>query len=383
MDYIEGETLEIRLDKAGNLPIEELLNIGIQLSTVLGYVHTRQPPIIFRDLKPANVMLTADEHLYLIDFGIARLFKPGKVKDTLILGSPGYAAPEQYGKAQTTASADIYSLGVMLHQLISGSDPSLNPFQFSPLQLGNQPGLALLESLIMQMVETSKDKRPSNMANVKQELQRIATKQTVRPTLTISSTPTTSQKTKEQWLEEGNILMNLTRYQEALTAFEQVIRLDPNLADAYNDKSYVLIILIRYHEGLDACEQAIRLNPNLAMVYNNKGWALNNLGRYQEALIACEQAISLDPNVAMSYSNKGGALNNLGRYQEALIACEQAIRLDPNIAMAYNHKGWALNSLGRYQKALIACEQAISLDPKLANAYINLNYALNSLGRYR
>src|SRR5258706_5378934 len=245
MDYIEGETLEIRLDKAGNLPIEELLNIGIQLSTVLGYVHTRQPPIIFRDLKPANVMLTADEHLYLIDFGIARLFKPGKVKDTLILGSPGYAAPEQYGKAQTTASADIYSLGVMLHQLISGSDPSLNPFQFSPLQLGNQPGLVLLESLIMQMVETSKDKRPSSMAIVKQELQKIATKQTVRSTLVTTSS------------------------------------LDPNLAKAHNEKGCALNYLGRYQEGLVAFEQAIRLDPNNAMAYNNKGWALNSLGRYR------------------------------------------------------------------------------------------------------
>jgi F-box protein 11 len=97
MDYIAGETLETRLNTAsgGKLPIEEVLNIGIQLSTVLTYLHTHQPPIIFRDLKPTNVMVTVDGHLYLIDFGIARLFKPGKAKDTLILGSPGYAASEQ------------------------------------------------------------------------------------------------------------------------------------------------------------------------------------------------------------------------------------------------------------------------------------------------
>ncbi len=381
MDYIEGETLETHLDKANNrkLPIEEVLSIGIQLSMVLSYLHTRQPPIIFRDLKPANVMLTADGHLYLIDFGIARHFKPGQAKDTVAFGSPGYAAPEQYGKVQTTASADIYSLGATLHQLISGSDPSLTPFQFAPLRLGNQPGLVSLKKLIMRMVETSKDKRPSSMAAIKQELQKITMQQRAGHTfvtapntpatpqktrkksqrkkpstkVTTPNAPATPQKTKEQWLEEGNVLIGITRYQEALTAFEQAIRLDPNFAVVHNNKGWALNRLGRYQEGLIACEQAIRLDPNLAYAYNNKGWALNSLGRYQEALTAFEQAIRLDPNFAVVYNNKGWALNSLGRYQEALTAFEQAIRLDPNLTVAYNNKSYALNSLGRYQEIMV------------------------------
>ncbi len=95
MDFIEGETLDERLHKARDqrLPLEDVLAIGMKLSTVLDYLHTREPPIIFRDLKPANVMLTLDGQLYLIDFGIARHFKPGQPVDTRILGSHGYAAP--------------------------------------------------------------------------------------------------------------------------------------------------------------------------------------------------------------------------------------------------------------------------------------------------
>jgi len=177
MDFIEGETLEGYLANLGkdHLPIEEVVDIGIQLCTVLDYLHTQQPPIIFRDLKPANVIRTASGHLYLIDFGIARHFKPGQAKDTVAFGSPGYAAPEQYGKAQTTPQSDIYSLGATLHQLLTGTDPSEKPFHFAPMGKGVQPIPAHLERLVMQMVEMDEDKRPASMAAIRQELQRIAT----------------------------------------------------------------------------------------------------------------------------------------------------------------------------------------------------------------
>ncbi|MDQ6661577.1 MAG: protein kinase, partial [Chloroflexota bacterium] len=130
--------------------------------------------IIFRDLKPSNVILTTNGHLALIDFGIARHFKPGQAKDTLPFGSPGYAAPEQYGKAQTTPRADMYSLGAMLHQLLTGDDPSQSPFRFAPLHVEGQPALTKLERLIMQMVDMDASKRPKFITVVKQQLQEIA-----------------------------------------------------------------------------------------------------------------------------------------------------------------------------------------------------------------
>ena len=104
MDFIEGETLEqyLRHTTPGSspaptrsLPLDDVFSIALQLCHVLHYLHTRQPPIIFRDLKPANVMRTPEGNLYLIDFGIARQFKPGQAKDTMPFGSPGYAAIPQ------------------------------------------------------------------------------------------------------------------------------------------------------------------------------------------------------------------------------------------------------------------------------------------------
>ncbi len=172
MDFIQGQTLEDYLtQKSGTLPLKEVLEIGIQLCNVLNYLHTRQPSIIFRDLKPANVMRTSDGQLYLIDFGIARHFKPGQVKDTSAFGSPGYAAPEQYGKAQTAPSADIYSLGVMLHQMITGDDPSLKPFSFAPLY---ERGPKRLQSLLNRMLTMDASKRANDALSVKQRLQEIA-----------------------------------------------------------------------------------------------------------------------------------------------------------------------------------------------------------------
>lgn len=175
MDFIEGETLEQYLDRirSGRLPLEEVLDIGMQLCTVLDYLHTREPSIIFRDLKPANVMRTASGHLYLIDFGIARHFKPGQPRDTIPLGSPGYAAPEQYGRAQTTPRADIYSLGVLLHQLLTGNNPEQNPFRFELSPLSGQWMPHRLQGLLLQMVEMDVNNRPASMTVVKHELEQI------------------------------------------------------------------------------------------------------------------------------------------------------------------------------------------------------------------
>jgi serine/threonine protein kinase len=177
MEFIEGETLEdyFARTEGGRLPVKEVLDIGIQLCSVLEYLHNHQPPIIFRDLKPGNIMRTADGHLYLIDFGIARHFKPGQSRDTIALGSLGYAAPEQYGKAQTTARSDNYSLGVILHQALTGNDPVSNKptmFDFPSLNLPGDPAAADLQKLLLQMLDRQESARPDSTF-VKQELQRI------------------------------------------------------------------------------------------------------------------------------------------------------------------------------------------------------------------
>jgi hypothetical protein len=172
MDYIAGETLEDMLQKTrgGILSIKKSLDIAIALCDVLGYLHQKHPPIIFRDVKPANIMLTPEGQIYLIDFGIARLYRPGQTKDTSPLGSPGYAAPEQYGKAQTTPRSDIYGLGATLQRLITGREP----FE---ILVGGWPQKrhipAKLQAYIAHMLERDASLRPQSMAEVMQQLQQF------------------------------------------------------------------------------------------------------------------------------------------------------------------------------------------------------------------
>ena len=169
MDYIDGETLETLLAKApqGILPVEKVIHYGLQICTVLKYLHNQMPPIIFRDLKPSNIMINPEDHLYLIDFGIARFFKPGQFKDTIALGSPGYAAPEQYGKEQTTTLTDIYGFGATLHHMLSGRDPINQPFIFPPLPFDLlRPQTQALNNLVARMVAIKKEERPASILEI-------------------------------------------------------------------------------------------------------------------------------------------------------------------------------------------------------------------------
>lgn len=174
MSFIKGQTLEEYLQaQNGKLAVAEAIEIGLVLCDILTYLHSHNPPIIFRDLKPSNIMRTVDGYIYLIDFGIARLFKPGQTKDTASRGSSGYAPPEQYGRAQTTPGSDLYSLGATLYQLLSGYELASTPFRQPPIQDLVPTLPAQLAVLITSMLDLDEKKRPSSAESVKRELQHI------------------------------------------------------------------------------------------------------------------------------------------------------------------------------------------------------------------
>jgi serine/threonine protein kinase len=175
MSFVPGGTLQSYLDATpGNkLPVQEVIRIGIDLCNVLDYLHTHQPQIIFRDLKPLNVMITPKEQIYLIDFGIARHFKQEQTKDTTFYYSIGYAPPEQYGQSQTGPRSDVYSLGATLYQMLTGHNPAGKPFRFPSLQLVDPTIPVPLAKLITQMLELDEQQRPDSAVVVKEELEKV------------------------------------------------------------------------------------------------------------------------------------------------------------------------------------------------------------------
>lgn len=139
MEYIHGNPLSRILEEQGAQPQELVISWAMQLCSVLNYLHSQTPSIIYRDMKPSNIMLLPDGTIKLIDFGIAREYKEENTEDTVHLGTRGYAAPEQFGgNGQTDARTDIYCLGVTLYHLITGKNPSEPPYEIYPIRHWNR-----------------------------------------------------------------------------------------------------------------------------------------------------------------------------------------------------------------------------------------------------
>lgn len=163
MDLIEGETLAQVVKRRGKIPEKEVREWLDQLSDVLNYLHNREPKIIFRDLKPSNVMLTKDNEIKLIDFGIARTFKDDKNSDTSYYVSQGFSPPEQYGTGQSDERSDIYSLGALLYSLLIGGKPKIKDFKFESLK--NYIDISdELDNAIMLATDFRPENRPSSVA---------------------------------------------------------------------------------------------------------------------------------------------------------------------------------------------------------------------------
>lgn len=172
MEYIEGDTLDT-ITNGGLLPESDVLGIALQLCNVLEYLHKQSPPIIYRDLKPSNVMQEKSTGLLkLIDFGIVRFYKPGQKKDTTLLGTPGFAPPEQWGKGQTDARSDVFAFGVMVHVLLTNFDVSQNPWSYPPASTLNPNVSTRLEQVIQKATQMDQAKRYQSIDELRTALMR-------------------------------------------------------------------------------------------------------------------------------------------------------------------------------------------------------------------
>ncbi|MCD8362846.1 MAG: serine/threonine protein kinase [Lachnospiraceae bacterium] len=171
MEFIEGMSLA-RFVERNHLAEEQAVRWMFQLADALQYLHTQNPPIIYRDMKPDNIMIRPNGDLVLIDFGTAREYKPYKnTGDTWALGTNGYAAPEQYSTtSQTDVRTDVYCLGATMHQVITGEDPMKHPFLFQPIRQFAPEYSPQLEAILMKCTQVSPDSRYQSIAELLADL---------------------------------------------------------------------------------------------------------------------------------------------------------------------------------------------------------------------
>lgn len=122
-DYVEGQTLKEYVKVNGRIQTEKICRITCDLCDIIGYLHNQNPAIIYRDIKPSNIMITPNGKVVLIDFGISKVYKTDTEQDAVCAGSNGYAAPEQYGLGKCCKQTDIYGTGMLLYFMVKGKSP--------------------------------------------------------------------------------------------------------------------------------------------------------------------------------------------------------------------------------------------------------------------
>ncbi|MDP4183488.1 MAG: serine/threonine-protein kinase, partial [Bacillota bacterium] len=174
VDYLDGTPLDVELSRVGCFPEDVVVDFALQICDVLSYLHSQKPnPIIYRDMKPSNIILSKDGFIKLIDFGIAREFKEEANFDTVYIGTRGYAAPEQYGAFQTNERTDIYSLGVTLYHLLTGKSPKDPPYEIKPVRIFNGSLSEGIDSIISKCTRQDPNERYSSIHELAKDLKKV------------------------------------------------------------------------------------------------------------------------------------------------------------------------------------------------------------------
>jgi serine/threonine protein kinase len=384
------------------ISMEEALTILSQVGQALEYVH--QQNIVHRDLKPENILFDARRDALLADFGIAVFLETTKTKYVDVIGSPLYMAPEQF-EGFASRRSDQYALACIGYEMLTGEPPftgqhaviigmkhqmemPVPPRQHNPT-IPEYMEKALLKALAKERTERYPDMTSFLAALLDLPLpaqyvttSRILPAENSVPLSAFTPNVNVKNRTKEEWLDEGNRLYNISQFQDALQAFENAIQIDPTFADAYEGKTSTLCALGRYQEALNSVETALKLDPSYAASYNDKGDILYEFKSYSDALGYYEHALQLEPDNLEAYLGRATTLCSLGRYQEALAVYDRAIYLDPNVAVAYDGKAWALRQLKLYPESLAFSEKALQLEPDNALFYMGKGRGLFRLGNY-
>jgi len=170
MEYVEGITLEQYLRKFGRVEVSLAVKWAVELAEVLQYLHTCNPPVIYRDLKPANIMIQPDGKLKLIDFGAAFVTSYGQKGEQMMIGTPGYSAPEQWQSGNAGKTSDVYGLGAVLHEMLTGIGPGQFFKERRPVREYDRSISRELEKVITTCLRKRQTERYQSMEQLKKAL---------------------------------------------------------------------------------------------------------------------------------------------------------------------------------------------------------------------
>ncbi len=263
MDFIEGENLADKLKEVERFSQDKVIEWGLELASALEYLHSMNPPIIYRDMKPSNVMLKPDGGVKLIDFGTAKTYDIENNADTTALGTRGYAAPEQFGDAQgrgiykTDARTDIYNLGATLYHMVTGKNPQEPPYEMVPIREVDPMLSTGLEQIILKCTKPNPNERYQSCSELiyalehyteldddyKQEHKKKVTMFGTTIALAIvfaivaivgkSGMNKINAENYSAYIESGNEMKTLSNYSGAANKYKEAFELNGEDAEAY------------------------------------------------------------------------------------------------------------------------------------------------------
>jgi len=405
MDFIEGEDLGTKLIKNGGGFTQEQVTPWLrQICDALDYLHSHNPPIIHRDIKLQNIIVTKDNIATLVDFGLAKFYDPSRPTTMGAQGgTPGFSPIEQYGQGKTDQRSDIYSLGATIYTLLTGQVPPesiqrvSNKIPIIPIHDFNPSVSSQLEKAVRKSLWINPAKRIQTVRELIEVLASDKVLEVINDNSSVkgiaasiqydafyrSSEKASLPSQASEWNLKGEHFFNQKRYKEALHCYDKALEIDPQNGKAWNRKGWTLRSLDRHEEALRCLDKALEIDPQNGKAWNNKGRSLGSLDRYEEALRCFDKALKLDPQDSWAWNNKGWSLGSLDRHEEAIRCLDKALEIDPQDRWAWGKKGWSLGQLGRHEEAIRCLDKALEIDPQRYKAWNNKGWILGQLGRHK
>lgn len=347
LDYVEGASLDEELNNVGKFPENQVVEWAKEICYVLIYLHTLHPyPIIYRDMKPSNLMITGDGKIKVIDFGIAREYKKEAESDTTYMGTYGYAAPEQvHGTSQTDERTDIYSLGVTLYHLVTGKSPNEPPFEIIKIRELDASLSEGLEHIIAKCTKQDPEQRYqdakellsdlNNLEKFSQAYKKARNKHRVKIASSVASVILFSALT----------FTGVSEFKaEQITAYQEMV-----------DLGKKALVEKQFEQAKKKLTEAIDFKPQELSAYQQYGRTLLSEGNYEEVVnyITNDVFPTIEGSTDDSdlYYLMASALFELKDYQKAIDHFQSAIKLSPNNVTFHRDLAVSLARTGNFEEA--------------------------------